>query len=279
MRKSLSWQRGGILTVVLALFTLPLLPIGSVSAATNCNIPSGVYWSTSTPGAAYDFPTNSDGYAFIAQNDTDNQSGSTQDQWAYTQNGPDWGTCQYQPGSGGRGYYVAESFPNIGYQDFNEPSIAQLTRYHASAAEPNIPSDSNANWASMFDVFLNGYCSQLSPCANVDQVQVWNWRYNQTPLGSKIASQIPFTYGTTTLFYDIYKSGSQGSYLTYTFDPTSETQNLLTVPLKSMLNWLVNNDSLSGSLPVFTTLFGIAVGNTDNQALSWRVNNFSVVEN
>jgi hypothetical protein len=147
--------------------------------------------------------------------------------------------------------------------NFNNPT---LSSFHTITATFQETSPHVGDYEVAWDCWFNNQANEL---------MIWVDNYNQTPGGTKVASNV--SLGGRS--YDVWHGGSQSQGYTVFYANSTFTSG--TVDLLGIFNYAASHSYI----PAATTTtvgqlsFGIEVCSTNGQNATWTINNYSVMTN
>jgi hypothetical protein len=192
--------------------------------------------------------------------------------WAPTGYGPqtiwansysNWGVWSQQPNTGG-----VKSYPNS--SKYVGEAISSLNSCTSSF---NVTPPSGGVYESTYDIWTNNNANEIMLWMNTQgNPQPISFNYNAK--GQAVPVYTNVSVGGYT--WNIYK-GNNGSNAVFSFVATSPT-NSGTVDVKAIINWLSNQDWVSGTQTLGNVQFGFEI-TSSSAGLNFTCNSYSVSYN
>jgi hypothetical protein len=151
------------------------------------------------------------------------------------------------------------TYPAIQANFANNPLVSSFHTITSTFAEksPHV-----GDYEVAYDIWLNGQKNEL---------MIWVDNYNQTPAGSKVATNV--SLGGRT--YDVWSNPSSGYMIFY----ANTTFTSGTVDILEIFNYAIQHNLLPANSTLSQLTMGVEICSTNGQDATWYFNNFSVTAN
>ncbi len=244
----------GLLAVLVGLLGAagPASASDARAAAARCTAPKFV---TSDTNGMW-----SDG-GYIVHNNMWNVSGYNVSERLSACSYKNWRVTATADNSNGDG--AVKTYPNV-HADYHnwstgdEPALSSFSRIRSSfaASTPHV-----GIYNAAYDIWLNGVPGD-------NEVMIWTDNFHQVPSGERVARGLQFGGAT----WKVYATDDNG-YIAFV---PSHRLTSGSLPLKKMLDWLVDHGRVSADSTLGQICFGFEVVSTNGQPATFRVSNFSV---
>jgi hypothetical protein len=144
----------------------------------------------------------------------------------------------------------------------NFASNPLVSSFHAITSTFAEKSPHVGDYEVAYDIWLNGQKNEL---------MIWVDNYNQTPAGSKVATNV--SLGGRT--YDVWSNPSSGYMIFY----ANVTFTSGTVDILEIFNYAIQHNLLPANSTLSQLTMGVEICSTNGQDATWYFNNFSVTAN